>query len=145
VRAILHLLDDPARLPPPSDAVRFLDADALARVDAPAELRRELDVAARRSPIAATFVGGAPVAFCYAGAVTESLWDVAIDTLEGHRRRGHAAACAAYMIRHMLPAGRRPVWGSHEDNPASWQLARKIGFAPSDELVLFRPPGAAGA
>jgi RimJ/RimL family protein N-acetyltransferase len=34
-------------------------------------------------------------------------------------------------------AGKRPVWGSLEENPASWRLARKLGFVVVDEIVLF--------
>jgi RimJ/RimL family protein N-acetyltransferase len=45
------------------------------------------------------------------------------------------------MVRHMEGQGKRPVWGASEDNPASWRLARKLGFAPVDELALFEAPG----
>ncbi len=137
-RAILHLLRDPQRLPIASAGqVRFLDPDTLDRLPIPAELLRELEVGAEDSLIAATFVEEQPVSFCYAGAVTESLWDVSIDTVPGHRRRGYAALCAAHMIRHMQARGKQPVWGAAENNPASWHLARKIGFEPVDELALF--------
>ncbi|HVE78271.1 MAG TPA: GNAT family N-acetyltransferase [Gemmatimonadaceae bacterium] len=139
-RAILHLLRDPARLPVASAGqVGWLDPGTLDRLPLPEELRRELEIGAEDSPIAATFVDRQPVSFCYAGAVTESLWDVSIDTLAEHRRRGYAGLCAAYMIRHMEARGRRPVWGAVEENPASWRLARKLGFEPVDELALFAP------
>jgi hypothetical protein len=144
-RAILHLLRDPARLPTVTGDVAFLDPGTIDRLPIPGQLHRELRIGAEGSPIAATFVGGQPVSFCYAGAVTESLWDVSIDTLPAHRRRGYAGLCAAHMIRHMEARGKRPVWGAVEENPASWRLAEKIGFAPVDEIALFEPPSAATA
>jgi RimJ/RimL family protein N-acetyltransferase len=139
-RAILHSLPDFSHLPPVDDVVRFLDPRTIDHLDIPAQLARELRIGAEGSEIAATFIDDKPVAFCYAGSTTESLWDVAIDTLPQHRRRGHAAACAARMIRHMQGRGRAPVWGAVEENPASWHLALKLGFAPVDSLVLFEPP-----
>jgi GNAT superfamily N-acetyltransferase len=144
-RAILHLLREPARLPAVTADVALLDPDTIDRLPISRQLRRELHIGAEDSPIAAAFVNGQPVSFCYAGSVTESLWDVSIDTLPDHRRRGHAGRCAAYMIRHMETDGRQPVWGAVEENPASWLLAQKIGFAPVDEIALFEPPSTSPA
>jgi RimJ/RimL family protein N-acetyltransferase len=139
-RAILHLPGPSLHLPEiPPDGVRFLDPAALDGLDAPDELLRELRSGAQHSPVAAAFADEKPVAFCYAGAITESLWDVSIDTLDGHRRRGYAALAAAYLIRHMDALGKRAVWGAVEENPASWRLAEKLGFVPVDELALFEP------
>jgi RimJ/RimL family protein N-acetyltransferase len=141
-RAILHLLRRPEDLPPAgSSDVRFVDRATLATAEAiPAGLRRELEQAAETSPIAAAFVEGHPVAFCYAGSITESLWDISIDTLADHRRRGHAARAVAHMIRHMQARGKSPVWAALEDNAASWRLAQKLGFEAVDELAFFEPP-----
>ncbi len=139
-RAILHVLGDAPRLPEVSPGqVRFLDPSILDRLPLPEDLLRELKIGAEHSPIAAAFVEEEPVSFCYASALTESLWDVAIDTLSEYRRQGYAARCAAYMIRHMQAQGKRPVWGAVEENPASWRLAHKLGFVPVDELALFEP------
>lgn len=77
------------------------------------------------------------MAFCYAGATTESLWDVAIDTLEAHRRKGHATRAFTFMARHMAAQGKQPVWQALEENPASWRLAEKLGFEAVDELVML--------
>lgn len=139
-RALLHLLGDSPSLPEPAPGqAGFLDPAALDTLPLPDELRWELRIGAEHSPIAATFVDDQPVSFCYAGAITESLWDISIDTLPGHRRRGHAALCVAHLIRHMQALGKRPVWGAVEENPASWRLAAKLGFVPVDELALFEP------
>jgi predicted GNAT family acetyltransferase len=84
-------------------------------------------------------VRDAPVSFCYVAAETESLWDVSIDTLAGHRRRGYAALCAAYLIEHMCEKGKRPVWGAVESNAPSLGLAAKLGFVPVDRVFVFEP------
>jgi GNAT superfamily N-acetyltransferase len=137
VRATLHLLGDEGRLPPvPAGSVRLLDPAELDSIGGlPPDLRSELDSAVQSSPVAAGLEDGRPIAFCYADR-TEGLWDVAIDTLEGYRRRGHAARCVAFMIEHLRPL--RPVWGAENTNLASLGLAAKLGFVPVDELLLFR-------
>ncbi len=141
-RAILHVLADASRLPVPAPGqVRLLEPDEIGALRVPEALRRELRAAAESSPIAATVVDGEAVSFCYAGSVTETLWDISIDTVPAHRQKGYAGLCVAFMVRHMEARGKRPVWGAAEDNPASWRLARKLGFEPVDELALFRAPG----
>lgn len=62
------------------------------------ELRRELRVAVRHSPVAAMLFEEAPVTFCYAASSTETLWDVSIATVGGFRRAGLAAMCVSYMV-----------------------------------------------
>ena len=137
-RIIVYTLNDPDSLPEaPDGMVRFLDPALIARLPIDEELRRELETGAGGSPIAALFVAGEPVSFCYAGAVTESLWDIAIDTLPEHQQKGYAGLCAAHMIRYMHADGRRPVWQALEENPASWRLAEKLGFMVVDELGMF--------
>jgi RimJ/RimL family protein N-acetyltransferase len=108
----------------------------------PPDLRSELRITAGRSPIVVSLEEGHPVSFCYAASRTESLWDIAIDTLEEFRRRGHAARCVAFMVRLMGKEGLRPVWGAEEWNRASLGLAAKLGFYPVEELVVFWPAGA---
>lgn len=137
-RIIVHRLGGAARLPDvPAGAVRFLEPDSLPHFETDARLARELASAATYSPIAATFVDGRPVSFCYSGATTEQWWDVAIDTLPAHRRQGHAALCVSFMILHMRAAGREPIWQALASNPASLRLAHKLGFTPVDELALL--------
>ena len=106
-----------------------------------AGLREELGRALRRgAAVAATFAGGVAVSFCYAAAETEGLWDISIDTLEGYRRQGHAAACAAYMVRYMRgTTGKEPVWGALVSNAASMGLAARLGFVVVDSYFVFHP------
>ncbi|HEY1013445.1 MAG TPA: GNAT family N-acetyltransferase, partial [Herpetosiphonaceae bacterium] len=109
----------------------------------PSALAGELAAAAAGgAEIAALLDGGRPVAFCYAGSLTETLWDVSIDTLPAERRRGYAGQCAAWLIRRWAARGKAPVWQAVTDNPPSWRLALKLGFAPCAELVYFQAPEA---
>lgn len=112
------------------------DAPRLAGL--PADLREELEGVLARAPVAACLDGDVLAAFCYPGSRTETLWDVSIDTLEPHRRRGCAGAAFARMMELQAREGRRPVWGAEEDNVASMRLAAKLGFEPVDEVFLWQ-------
>ena len=136
--ATLHMLADESRLPRvPAGSVRLLEPAEIPTLQGlPDDLRSELAGAARWSPIAASLAeNGRAVAFCYADR-TEGLWDVAVDTLEEYRGRGHAARCVAFMVEHLRPL--RPVWCAEDTNRASLGLAAKLGFVPVDGLLLFR-------
>lgn len=113
---------------------RYLDPARIPDLSLDEELRGELLDGAEGSPIAASFVDNTPVAFCHAGAVTETWWDIAIDTVSEHRQKGHAARAAAFMIGQM---SQRPVWQSDVKNPPSWRLAEKLGFVAVDEVEMF--------
>jgi len=145
VSATVHMLGDAPAFPSvPAGTVRLLTSSDVAAIPGlSGELRSEFEIAVRRGPMAATIVEGKPVSFCSAGSVTESLWDISIDTLEAHRRQGLAALCVAYMVRHMRKQGKEPVWGAQETNSASLRLAAKLGFVPVDRVVVFEPPNAA--
>lgn len=105
---------------------------------APDDLKRSLTIAVLRGPVVGVKVGGDPVSFCHAEIQTESLWDVAIDTLEQFRGQGHAVKAVEHLARHMLETyNKRPVWGALETNEASLRLAYKLGFQPVDEVVVF--------
>jgi GNAT superfamily N-acetyltransferase len=140
--AMLHVLGGAPRLPHVAPGlVRRISRDELAGwSEIPGDLREELHEAEAETPIFAAFAGERPAAFCHAGAVTESLWDVSIDTLEPFRRQGYAVRCAAFVIEHMRAVGREPVWGSLVSNVASVRLAAKLGFVPVDTIFVFARP-----
>lgn len=108
----------------------------LALVPEADDLRRYAELAAA---IAVRVVDGDVVSLCIAGDVTETLWDVGIDTVDGHRRRGHARATFAALAAHMAAEGRQPVWCAEEGNAASMALAARLGFRPVDRIALLRP------
>ena len=99
------------------------------------EMRR---YAALADAIALRVVDGDVVAVCAAGDVTESLWDVGIDTLDGHRRQGHATAAFGALAAHMAARGRQPVWGAEDDNVASMAMAARLGFEPAGRLAILK-------
>ena len=104
----------------------------------PAVTRQEYELeTVRKRPIAAVFADECPVAFCYPAVQTESLWDVAVDTLRDHRRRGYAAACFTTLAHHLGGIGLAPVWGSLDDNAPSMKLAARLGFRPKARLTSF--------
>ena len=105
--------------------------------DLPDDLRAELVSANQTVPISVAYAAERPVAFSYAGAITETLWDVSIDTVPDLRRSGYATAAVAALVAYMGERGRAPMWCAAEDNPASMRLARKLGFRGVDELFLL--------
>ncbi len=140
--ATLHTLSrDPGSERPESTTapnVRLLNDDDYGRLEhVPPKLRGQL-VLARRNGAAAAFVEEQPVSFCYAPILTETLWDVAVDTLTDHRRRGLAAESVRFMIRHMRSRGLAPVWGAAEGNIASLRMAETLGFRAVDNIAVFR-------
>jgi RimJ/RimL family protein N-acetyltransferase len=108
-------------------------------VHVPEPLRKELTAALARTPLAVAFEDRRAVSFCYAHHVTETLWDVSVDTLERSRRRGHAVRAASCLIRRMRRLGKEPVWGAEDSNPGSRRAAERLGFVPAARFSLFRP------
>ena len=149
-RVFFHVLSgEPPAIEPPAGAdVAMLAPEAppaapdLAGL--PPALRSEVgSLLARVQPLVAARVPpgdrGRIVSVCSAALETETLWDVSIETVPGHRRRGLAAACFSALARWMAAeGGKRPVWGAHESNPASLALAGRLGFVRDSELVTFR-------
>ena len=99
--------------------------------------RQPADASPTPIPVAAAWVDGRPVAFCYPVLQTETLWDVSVDTLQGFRGRGLAGRAARAMIRQMRRAGKAPVWGALDNNTASLSVARQLGFQPAGNLTVF--------
>ncbi len=92
-----------------------------------------------RVPMAAAWAEGRPVSFCYPVWQTETLWDVAIDTLEPYRRRGLGERAARTLVGHMRGSGRAPVWGAIDTNTASRTLAARLGFIEVAGIAVFSP------
>ena len=91
--------------------------------------------------IAASCAGRLPVAFCYPVLRTERWWDISVETLEAHRRVGHAARAVRAMTRHMWQSGRSPVWGATITNTGSLATARSLGFREVGRLCVFASAG----
>lgn len=111
----------------------------------PAALGEEIRRALSQGPVAAVLQDGLPVSFCYPSAVTETYWDVSVDTLEPYRRRGLATLAFRLMAHRMRLRGRRPVWGATDENIASLRMASSLGFSKCGDVhvwALRRPPSA---
>jgi ribosomal protein S18 acetylase RimI-like enzyme len=138
--AAVHVLPAGAALPP---AAADVEVGCLEQGDQellpalPDELDHELRTALDHGPVVVAFAGDQPAGFAYAPWVTETLFDVSVDTLAAFRRRGLGEAAARELIGLFGAAGRRPVWGAVSSNQASLRLARKLGFREVDRLVLF--------
>lgn len=142
--AVLHVHPAPETLPAPFHPTRFLTLEDVAALgDVPEALVQELGRALQRGPVAAAFEGPRAVSFCHAAYRTERWFDLSIDTLESHRRRGFATSAAAFLVRHQLGQGRRPVWGALDADLPSIALARKYGFRAVDRMVVFVAPASA--
>lgn len=138
--AILHTRDGPPNAVAHSSArLRFLEPGEVAQFSHLAEeLAGELTDAERSgTPIGTAAVDGTPVAFCYAGTLSETLWDVSVDTLEQYRRRGLAGAVFEFMAAHWAKSGRRPAWDALASNAESLGLAAKLGFVPVARHWIF--------
>ncbi len=104
----------------------------------PQSLRREYETdMVRRCPLAVAVADDRAVAFCYAAVTSESLWDIAVDTLASHRRRGLSIACVATLAEHMDRLGLCPVWGALDENEPSMRLAARLGFRPAAGFTSF--------
>ena len=138
-RAVIHHLPGELQNVAAHATVLLHAADAARLASVPdAALRAELEEAIQDGPLAVALAGEELAAFCYAGSVTETLWDISIDTLAAHRRRGLAGAAVARLAELHAAARRRPVWGAEISNAGSMGLAAKLGFRPVDEVWLWR-------
>lgn len=126
----------------PTHAVALIDPRRGADLPGvPAALREELlGVVADGLPLAAAFDGARAVAFCHPAACSGRYWDLAIDTVASHRRRGYAQAAVRFMVGHMRrSAGLEPVWCDPDSNPGSARLAQRLGFVETDRIWLLSP------
>jgi hypothetical protein len=134
-RAILHTLPDPSTVPDLEGAVP-LPADA-ALDHVPRDLAEELGNA--RTTVWTAYVDGLPSAFAYAPWRSARWFDISVDVLASARQLGLGTLVAAAMIRDERALGREAVWGADEGNHASLRLAKRLGFAPVDELWVAPP------
>jgi len=139
------ILRAPAAMPSsPLHRCDSLDLAALeSMVHVPEDVRHELaEVVYEGGVVLAAFEGALPVAFAYVASETESWWDLSIETLASHRRRGFATAVVVALMRRMQLHGKSGVWGALVSNTASLALAHHLGFTEAGSLwVLTRRDG----
>lgn len=126
-------------IPEPGHPCRVLTrGEVVALSHLQSELRDELaDVETEGQEILAALDGDLPVSFAYVASETETLWDISIDTVATHRRRGFASAAVLSMMQIMAQRSQTAVWGAVQSNTASQNLARKLGFIEVDQLWVL--------
>lgn len=72
--------------------------------------------------------GDTPAAWAFSAAVSDREIDIGVETLEGFRGKGLAAAVACKMVDFALSVGKKPVWACHSGNIASQKTAERAGF-----------------
>ena len=137
MRFVLHTLAEPDALPALEGAVPLPEVASLEHL--PPALAAELEANRAARPIWSAWVDGAPVAFAYAPWRSPAWFDTSVDTLPGARQLGLGTLVAAALIRDERAHGREPVWGADVENLASRRLARRLGFAPVDEIWVAPP------
>ncbi|MBA3425986.1 MAG: GNAT family N-acetyltransferase [Rubrobacter sp.] len=78
--------------------------------------------------VAGALLSSGLAAIAFTSALTDRYADISVATLEGWHGRGFATAAASLVVRRVQRSGRVPVWSAGEDNYASLQVARKLGF-----------------
>lgn len=78
--------------------------------------------------VACAMISQKIVASAFTAACSGPYADIGVYTHKDFRCRGFATAAASIVARRVQEAGQTPVWGAREDNIASLQVARKLGF-----------------
>lgn len=86
---------------------------------------------AARQPFFAIVDGGAVVAVAFSARFAPGAAEAGVNTLEGFRGRGYAAAAVAAWAAAVRQTGRLPLYSTSWDNVASQGVAQKLG------LVLY--------
>jgi len=136
---VVHALPRPVtpNTPPPTGVIVSAPLDPVALAGLPDEMRAD---AADAPAAAVRVVDGVPVAVCAVSDLTETLWDVGIDTIEPARRQGHGTAVFLALASTMAAQGREPVWAAYEDYLPSLALAARLGFLPVARMAELTPP-----
>ena len=135
---IYHTMAKPAPIID-EPAVRELTRDDLGLLEAAgvdgADFRGGLPALLEDGAVAGAVVDGRVVGTAQTAAITGRYAEIGVATDERWRGRGFATAAASIVARRMQETGRTPVWSCGEDNMASLQVARKLGFEEVSRLT----------
>lgn len=134
--ASLFRLDDAAVIEPLASKARLLSSEDELN-DLEQELRDEIEEARAAGEVWCAEAEGRVASFAYSYWRTEGHFDISIDTPEAFRRRGLARIAVSGLIRAERERGLEPVWGAMDDNVASSELARTLGFVRHDAIAIF--------
>jgi GNAT superfamily N-acetyltransferase len=136
-RALLHVLSGPTpRLASPDPDVIAISASDLERL--PESLAQELSRVVDEHEVFGLEIASVIAAVAYVPWQTERLYELSVVTLAPHRRKGYGERVARALLDRRDEV-RRPVWSSHENDTASLQLGRRLGFREFDEVIVFSP------
>jgi hypothetical protein len=83
-----------------------------------------------RQPFCAVVEDGRAVSICASVRITDSVHCAGVETLAGHRRRGHAACTVAGWAFAVRSRGANPVYSTSWDNEASRRVAARLHLVP---------------
>ena len=83
-----------------------------------------------RQPFCAVVEGNRAVSICASVRITDAVHCAGVETLAGHRRRGHAVCAVARWALTVRSLGASPFYSTSWDNEASRRVAARLHLAP---------------
>jgi hypothetical protein len=83
-----------------------------------------------RQPFCAVVEGNRAVSICASVRITDAVHGAGVETLAGHRRRGHAACAVAGWALTVRSLGANPFYSTSWDNEASQRVPARLHLAP---------------
>jgi hypothetical protein len=84
----------------------------------------------RRQPFCAVVENNRAVSICASVRITDAVHCAGVETLAGHRRRGHAARAVAGWALAVRSLGANPFYSTSWDNEASRRVAARLHLVP---------------
>jgi hypothetical protein len=83
-----------------------------------------------RQPFCAVVEDNRAVSICASVRITDAVHEAGVETLFGHRRRGHAACAVAGWALAVRSLGATPFYSTSWDNEASQRVAARLHLVP---------------
>ncbi|MDH7601826.1 MAG: GNAT family N-acetyltransferase [Armatimonadota bacterium] len=79
-------------------------------------------------PVFGQIVDGKPVTWCCVKTLSDTVWDLSIETHPDYRGRGYAKSTVSTAVKYCFAHGKLVGWGCDRDNVASLRTALSVGF-----------------
>jgi GNAT superfamily N-acetyltransferase len=73
-------------------------------------------------------VGGKVVSWAAVKPLSDTVWDLSIETLPNYQGHGYASSAVSAALTHIFANGRLAGWGCDRTSAASLRVARSVGF-----------------